>query len=223
MILILFSLGYGLVQIPRNFYEKFQTEIFLHKIYHDVVELEDNKRGVGFTLQKYISIVNILQKREQEMPTLDNLNWIEAIKKNIPIRIQDEFKEVQLADYEIDSNKFLKNEISQKLLISLNQKVRDKVHQYNVVSDGLQRQVLTAEYMKSLVYAYENNDNQINSSLIKIFNRPKIFKTFPKFGRIFFIRNFLVSIPERDIFTSFVYNLLFFFRGYFYKRVNNIS
>lgn len=187
MILIIFSMGFGLIKIPRLVLKERNLKRAFQKHLFDVVEYEDQKETIFFKMEKYISIISTLYDRETEknenFPNKENfLEFIRKIKSNIPDNVWVSFSSRKSTGYEYKKSSYISKPLTEKKLIKLNYTIIKQVHRYQVSIMVFERAILMASYKRELLDAIDKGFKVLDSKINNYYEKPIIFKVFPSLG-----------------------------------------
>ena len=178
----MFSMGYGLIKVPKILWESLNKNREMEKCYFDVAKLEDLKRDSFFKMQKYVWIVSQLFQREDKKNNSKHLNEIQKIRYNIPDQVWADFSSKYISGFDYADSKYLIKPLTTRSLVKLNREVIKRVHLYQIANMSLDRAILKANHQKELRIAETNSYKQINSKYNKFYEKLYIFRLFPSLG-----------------------------------------
>ena len=180
-ILIVFSMGYGIVKVPKLLLATRSYRIKKAWCMYSVNQQEEAKLDKTIELEKYVCIINAwkeqLKSDDSKMVQYRNLKSIENMIENELFvtlskrgKISKRWKE----------EKLFKKGPTESNLVNLNKIVLKKYAEYRMAKFNSQREMLMAIYYREVNTAIVNEQGTVNSIFDPYFERIWLFKYFKR-------------------------------------------
>jgi hypothetical protein len=182
-LLIVLSMGYGLIKVPKLQYATRSIKIRKNWAYFVVAESEARKHKYMYNLEKHVFIIDKWEKDLQQEPSkYKEKEKLLFIRSRIDKELYKELVEKAKIDDAHKGQKLAKRVVNNKNLVVLHRQVKAKSFEYNNSVFTRGREMLNAIYFEELERAIEDGKSRIESNFNEYFERPWLFKKIPCLG-----------------------------------------